>query len=45
MKNIFFKIPKDFKPKEVLIRQGLGVLIFEKKKQIIRAKIKSKRGK
>lgn len=45
MENIFFKIPKGHKPKELLIRQGLGVLIFEKKKEIIHAKIKLKRHK
>ncbi len=45
MKNIFFKIPRGHTPKEVLIRQGLGVLIFEKKKQIVRAKLNQKRQK
>ena len=45
MKNIFFKIPKGHRPKEVLMRQGLGVLIFEKKKEIIKAKINMKRQK
>ena len=48
MKNIFFdlkeKIPKEYKVKEGFIKKQRVVLILEKKKEIVRAKIKQKRG-
>ncbi len=48
MKNIFFDLPKEapegFKLVEVMVREKRGVLIYEKRKELIRAKIKKKRG-